>query len=230
MCGRSSLHDAPVSVLEQFGLPPVLPGFEPRYNIAPTQLQWTICLDEFGNAMPAQRRWGLIPSWATDPAIGNRMINARSDSLASRPAFRELAATRRCVILADGYYEWTGTGKSKAPWFFHMNDHEPFTIAGLWDDWNRGSQSVSTCTVITTDASDFAARYHHRMPALLTPDEATRWVNRETPLSDALALLHPYAEPGLACYEVSRVVNSAANDSPECLAPAAGGVQLEMLK
>ena len=227
MCGRSSLHDAPVSVLEQFGLPPALPGFVPRYNIAPTQPQWTISLDEFGNAMAAQRRWGLIPSWATDPAIGSRMINARSDSLTTRPAFRELARTRRCVILADGYYEWSGTGKARAPWFFHMTNHEPFAIAGLWDDWGKGSETLSTCTVITTDASDFTARYHHRMPALLTREEATRWVDRETPASDAIALLRPYAESSLDCYEVSRLVNSAANDSPECLSPAAGQLELE---
>ena len=219
MCGRSSLHDAPVSVLERFSLPPVLPGFEPRYNIAPTQSQWTIALDSQGVPTVAARRWGLIPWWANDPAIGNRMINARSDSLADKPAFRDPVRERRCLVLADGYYEWTGTGKSRVPFFFHMRRDVPFVMAGLWDRWGRGDESVETCTVITTDASSFAARYHHRMPAMLTLDDGARWVDSATPLTDALALLKPFESADLECHEVSRFVNSPANDSPECIQP-----------
>ncbi|MGI9043780.1 MAG: SOS response-associated peptidase [Gemmatimonadaceae bacterium] len=219
MCGRSSLHDAPVSVLERFSLPPVLPGFEPRYNIAPTQNQWTIALDTQGVPTVAARRWGLIPWWANDPAIGNRMINARSDSLADKPAFRDPVRERRCLVLADGYYEWTGTGKSRVPFFFHMRRDVPFVMAGLWDRWGRGDESVETCTVITTDASSFAARYHHRMPALLALDDGARWVDSATPLTEALTLLKPFESEDLECHEVSRFVNSPANDSPECIQP-----------
>ena len=220
MCGRSSLHDAPVSVLERFSLPPVLPGFIPRYNIAPTQDQWTVALDRQGRPAATPRRWGLIPSWANDPAIGNRMINARSDSLAEKPAFRDSVRERRCVILADGYYEWAGTGKARAPFFFHLPGNAPFAMAGLWDDWRRGPQSWSTCTIITTDACDFAARVHDRMPALLSLDGAFQWVNPETRLNDALGLLRPYERDDLEYHEVSRLVNSPANDTPECIAPA----------
>lgn len=220
MCGRSSLHDAPVSVLEHFSLPPTLPGFVRRYNIAPTQDQWTIALDREGKPAATPRRWGLIPSWANDPAIGNRMINARSDSLAAKPAFKDSVRERRCVVLADGYYEWSGTGMTRAPYFFHMSGNAPFAIAGLWDHWHRGPLSYSTCTIITTDAGRDAARIHDRMPALLTLDDAVKWVDRKTPLHTALDLLRPYERDDLEYYEVSRFVNSPANDTPECIAPA----------
>ena len=220
MCGRSSLHDAPVSVLEKFELPPVLPGFEPRYNIAPTQNQWTVAQDAGRRPVAAQKRWGLIPSWASDPAIGNRMINARSDTIASKPAFRDLVRDHRCVILADGYYEWTGEGKSRVPMFFHMKEHEPFVMAGIWDRWRRGDLSYETCTVITTDANQWASQFHHRMPVLLPLDAAVKWVDRATPLHEALAMLRGYQGSDLECYEVSRFVNSPANDSAECIAPA----------
>ncbi len=219
MCGRSSLHDAPVSVLEKFELPPFLPGFKPRYNIAPTQDQWAIVLDEFANPVAKPRRWGLIPSWATDPAIGSRMINARSDTLGTRSAFRDSARLRRCLIVADGYYEWSGDGKSRVPWFFHFGDHGAFVMAGIWDSWASGNAVLDTCAIITTDASERVKSIHHRMPALLPLEEARRWLDRETPVADALSLLQPYEKEDLACYEVSRFVNSAANDSPECIAP-----------
>jgi len=219
MCGRSSLHDAPVSVLEKFSLPPVLPGFEPRYNIAPTQNQWTIALDSEGVPEAAARRWGLIPSWANDPAIGNRIINARSDSLAEKPAFRDSVRERRCLVIADGYYEWTGTGKSRVPVFFHLRGDAAFVMAGLWDRWGKGDSAVETCTVITTDAGPSAARYHHRMPALLDLDDAARWLDASTPLRDALALLEPFESAELESHEVSKFVNSPGNDSPECIKP-----------
>jgi putative SOS response-associated peptidase YedK len=210
-----------VSVLEKFSLPPVLPGFKPRYNIAPTQDQWTIALDSHGTPAVSARRWGLIPWWASDPAIGNRMINARSDSLAEKPAFRDPVRGRRCLVLAEGYYEWTGTGKSRVPMFFHMRGDAPFVIAGLWDRWAQGDTAVETCTVITTDAGPSAARYHHRMPALLNLDDARRWIDAATPLAQALALLKPSEPEDLEWHEVSRFVNSPANDSPECIRPVA---------
>ena len=145
MCGRSSLHDAPVSVLERFHLPPVLPGFAPRYNIAPSQDQWTILLDD--NRAPAVKplRWGLIPSWASDPSMGSRMINARAESLAEKPSWENSLRFRRCLVLADGYYEWSGTGKTRAPWFFHLSGNRPFAMAGLWDRWERPGDRRETC-------------------------------------------------------------------------------------
>src|SRR5665647_3599738 len=177
MCGRSSLHDAPVSVLETFHLPPVLPGFMPRFNIAPSQEQWTILLDHSGMPVPGQLIWGLVPSWALDPAVGQRMVNARADSVAGKPSYKASFKQRRCLILADGYYEWSGGGKSRVPMFFHLTGHRDFAMAGLWDRWEQRGELLDTCTIITTNASAKAAAYHHRMPALLTLDGAEEWLD-----------------------------------------------------
>lgn len=220
MCGRSSLHDAPRNVLERFKLPPVIPGFSPRYNIAPSQDQWTIGLDSKGHPNVRARRWGLIPYWASDPSVGSRMINARSDSLEGKPAFRESVQQRRCLILADGYYEWMAVGKSKVPLHFHMKGHAPFVMAGLWDRWKKAVNPIETCAVITTDASSRTVECHPRMPALLSLDDAERWLDRDTSLGEALALLRPYQGEDLEFYEVSKLVNNAAVDSPACIEPA----------
>lgn len=219
MCGRSSLHDEPVAVLERFSLPPVLPGFARRYNIAPSQDQWTILLDDEGRHAAKPLRWGLVPSWAGDPSIGSRMINARAESLAEKPSWERSLRERRCVILADGYYEWTGTGKARAPWFFHLSGHQPFAMAGLWDRWQRGTDLRETCTVITTRAGARTLAIHHRMPVLLPLDLASEWLDPATPVRRALELLEPYERQDLECYAVSRYVNSPANDSPDCIAP-----------
>lgn len=220
MCGRSSLHDAPISILERFRLPAAIPGFRARYNIAPTHEQWTLGIDAAGAPEIRPRRWGLIPYWARDSSIGSRMINARAESLLEKPAFREAAARRRCLILADGYYEWTGTGKSKVPMFFHLAGHRAFAMAGLWERWTGGESPLETCTVVTTDASSRTSAWHPRMPVLLDLDAAERWVNSATPIEAALGLLRPYEGADLECYEVSKLVNSPSNDSPECMQPA----------
>ena len=219
MCGRSSLHDAPVGILERFNLPPVLPGFKPRYNIAPSQEQLTILLGSDGIAEVRPLKWGLVPSWATDRAIGSRMINARSDSLATRRSWEFLLRRRRCLVLADGYYEWTSTGKVRTPMFFHLNGHQPFAMAGVWDRWEQGDESIESCAVITTDASPLAAQVHHRMPVVLTLDRAEEWLDEATRTRRAVELMAPYEGSDLECYEVSRYVNSPANDSPDCIAP-----------
>ena len=220
MCGRSSLHDAPTNILERFGLPAAIPGFKARYNIVPTHEQWTLGVGATGAPEICQRRWGLIPYWAKDSSIGARMINARAESLLEKPAFREAVARRRCLILADGYYEWTGAGKSKVPMFFHMAGHRAFAMAGLWERWTGNESPLETCTVVTTDASSRTAAYHPRMPVLLDLDAAERWVDSATPMEAALGLLRPYEGADLECYEVSKLVNSPSNDSPECMQPA----------
>jgi putative SOS response-associated peptidase YedK len=219
MCGRSSLHDAPANVLERFKLPPSLPGFEPRFNIAPSQLQWTVLLDANGKPQARQLKWGLVPSWAQDPAIGSRMVNARSDSLTEKPSYRDSFRDRRCVILADGYYEWTGKGRSRVPVFFHLAGNKPFAIAGIWDRREKNGDAIDTCAVITTDASPKAGEYHHRMPALLNADRAAEWLDSGTAESRLLDLLTPYDEADLECHEVSILVNSPLNDTAECMAP-----------
>jgi putative SOS response-associated peptidase YedK len=217
MCGRSTLHDAPTNILERFSLPPVLPGFEPHFNIAPTQLQWTILRDGASSAEVRQLKWGLVPSWANDPSIGNRMVNARAESLTERPSFRETLETRRCVILADGYYEWKVVGKSKVPMYFRLSDGRAFGLAGLWDRWERGDTMLETCTVITTDASPLAATVHDRMPALLVDEATTSWLDPSAKLGDLRSFLSPYSRNDLEMYEVGRYVNNAANDSPACI-------------
>jgi putative SOS response-associated peptidase YedK len=219
MCGRSSLHDAPRNVLEHFELPPVLPGFEPRYNISPSLDQYTITLDAGRGTAVTPRRWGLVPWWADDPSMGARLINARAESIAERPAFRDAFAARRCLVVADGYYEWQGSGRGRTPYFFHMSDNRAFVFAGLWERWRKGGAELETCVIITTDASPEAARIHDRMPAIIPLERAKEWIDMSTPPRDALGLLVPYAGSDLECYEVSRFVNGPANDSPECIAP-----------
>jgi putative SOS response-associated peptidase YedK len=220
MCGRSSLHDAPVSVLEHFHLPPVLPGFEPHYNIAPSQNQWAIALSDAGAPEVRQFKWGLVPAWADDPSIGSRMINARAETLASKSAWEFPVRKRRCLILADGYYEWATNGKTRTPYFFHLRGHRPFTMAGLWDRWERGGESIETCTVITTEAGPLASAVHHRMPVVFPIDRADEWLDESTRVHRALSLLRAY-EDDLESYQVSKYVNTPANDSPECIVPAA---------
>lgn len=220
MCGRSSLHDAPVSVLEKLHLPPVLPGFKPRYNIAPSQEQWTILLDGSDNPEARLIKWGLVPSWADDPVVGQRMVNARSDSVATKPSYEESFRKRRCLILADGYYEWTGSGNSRVPYFFHLSGDRDFALAGLWDTWVKSGTPLDTGTVITTDASPLAATVHHRMPVVLNPDDAAEWLDSSTPEKRLFELMKPYERDDLECYEVSNLVNSPANDSRDCILPA----------
>lgn len=219
MCGRSSLHDAPVSVLERFSLPPVIPGFEPRYNIAPSQDQLTIFAGENGHSLLKPLRWGLVPSWASDRSVGSRMINVRSDTLATKTSWEFLLRRRRCLVLADGYYEWTSTDKSRRPVFFHFTGHRPFALAGIRDTWQNNGESLETCAIITTDPSALAAKIHHRMPVVLSLDAAEEWIDESTRTRRAIELMAPYEAADLQCYEVSRFVNSPANDSPECIEP-----------
>jgi putative SOS response-associated peptidase YedK len=216
MCGRSSLHDAPTNILERFSLPPI-PDFKPRYNVCPTQEQLTLGIDRDGNARLVSRRWGLIPEWAGEMSIGNRMINARAESLADRSAFANPLRYRRCVVIADGYFEWMREGKNKMPFFFRYENDRAFAIAGLWDRWNRVSPPIESCTVITTDASTRTVACHDRMPAILSLDAAAEWLDPHTPVKRCLELLGPCEDEDFSYYEVSTFVNSPANDSPECI-------------
>lgn len=217
MCGRSTLHDVPSNVLERFKLPPVLPGFRPRYNIAPSQDQWAITLDEDGTPAARSLKWGLIPSWARDPSIGQRMINARAESIAEKPSFRSALKSRRCLILADGYYEWTMRGKRKVPVFFHLSGNAAFAMAGLWERWKGADGPVDTCAVITTAAGSRTVAHHHRMPAVLTLDGAEEWLDPASTRDTLEALLVPYEGEDLEVHEVSVMVNSPANDRVECI-------------
>ena len=219
MCGRSSLHDAPTNILERFSLPPTLPGFEPHYNIAPSQQQWTIFRDVEGRAIARQMKWGLVPSWADDPAVGNRMVNARAESLSQRASFRDPLRSQRCLILADGYYEWRVVGRSKVPTYFRLSDGRAFGLAGLWDRWTKGESPLETCTVITTAAGKRTLQYHHRMPALLVDDAAKKWLDGSMSEPALLSMLRAYEGEDLEAFEVGRHVNKPENDSAECILP-----------
>ena len=192
-----------------------------RYNIAPTQDIAAIRLNEQQDREFTMLRWGLVPFWAKDPAIGNRMINARSETVAEKPSFRNAYRQRRCLILADGFYEWRKEGDSKTPYYISQADGAPFAFAGLWEDWHSkdSDDSLQTTAIITTAASKFMSGLHHRMPVVLRPHNADDWLSHNP---DALERIVGDA-PDFRAWPVDRTVNNARNESPG-LIDAAGEV------
>ncbi len=199
-----------------------MPLLSPRYNIAPGQPVFAVRQNPAA-ASPAREgtmlRWGLIPSWAADPAIGNRMINARSESVAEKPAFRAALRRRRCLVAADGFYEWKAEGRGKQPYFIHFSDDRLFAFAGLWESWEGpGHSSVESCTILTTEANELMLPIHPRMPVILPPKDYEKWLDPSEQGSAALLpLLVPYSGGGMEAYPVSRFVNSPSHEAPECL-------------
>lgn len=219
MCGRFTLFASPDTIQAEFDLPEVPAHLAPRYNIAPTQAVAVI-------TNHAERRlelfqWGLIPSWAKDPSIGSRMINARAETLAEKPSFRTALRKRRCLILADGFYEWRKDGGGKTPFFIHLRSGRPFALAGLWEVWQTpDGVALPTCTIITTGPNNLVAALHDRMPVILPPDAYDRWLDPEPQApADLAPLLVSYPADAMSLYAVSRAVNSPANDSPACIEP-----------
>jgi len=223
MCGRFTLFIDPADLREAF------PGFSfpkemtPRYNIAPSQPIAVVANN--GKSQVEFFQWGLVPSWAQDPSIGNRMINARAESLAEKPSFRTAYKRRRCLILADGFYEWQQVpgGKGKTPMLIKMKSGEPFAFAGLWEAWHPDQDdALLTCTIITTTPNVLMEKIHNRMPVILSPAAYRLWLDPAERAADELAkLLKPYPASQMAAFPVSRLVNDPKNDSPECVAPAA---------
>jgi putative SOS response-associated peptidase YedK len=164
-------------------------------------------------------RWGLIPAWADDPKIGNRMINARSDTVAAKPAFRTAFQRRRCLVAADGYYEWKQLPDGKQPYLIGRRNGGPMAFAGLWERWTKGEQPIESCTIITTDAGDAVSAIHDRMPVILPPEEYDRWLDPHADPQELTGLLLPYPLDDLTARAVSRTVNSPRNDTPECVEP-----------
>ena len=195
---------------------------KPRYNIAPTQ-EAPVIVQAAGKRTLELFRWGLIPWWAKDPAIGNRMINARAETLAEKPAFKDLLGKRRCLVLADGFYEWRKEGKGKVPMRFKLKSGEPFAFAGLWDTWKQlDGNLLRTYTIVTTEPNDVLRPIHNRMPAMLSNDDAQKWLAVDDEISHALTLLKPYPPEKMEGYDVSRLVSNPRNDLPECILPAEG--------
>jgi putative SOS response-associated peptidase YedK len=167
MCGRYTLRISVDSLVEAFEIEEYPPSLNPSYNIAPTQ-EVAAVVEEDEKRKLEMLRWGLIPSWAKDPAIGNKMINARAETVSEKPSFRKAFKVRRCLILADGFYEWQKTDNGKQPYHIKMQDDSPFAFAGLWETWKNGEE-IRSCTIITTDANDLMGEIHHRMPVILHP-------------------------------------------------------------
>lgn len=228
MCGRFTLRTNAASLVEHFG-GELLFELPPRYNIAPTQPVATVRIrPDDGRRYWHMVRWGLIPSWAKEESIGNRMINARAESVTEKPAFRTAWRRRRCLVPADGYYEWQKAGKSKQPFYIRLRDDSPFAMAGLWDRWLNPAtgQPVESCTIITTAANDLTRPIHDRMPVILNVVDYDRWLDLESPDPDRLCqLLRPFDSLAMRADPVSKLVNSPRNDEPQCI-QIAGSVNM----
>ena len=222
MCGRFTLTLSSSQIQAAFPELIVPDGIEPRYNIAPSQPVAVVPND-------GQNRldffvWGLIPSWAKDPSIGNRLINARAESLAEKPSFRSAFRRRRCLVLADGFYEWRQEPgrKTKTPMYIQLQDGRPFAFAGLWENWNSPDGSnILSCTIITTEPNSLMSNIHNRMPVILPHEKFDAWLDPEEQEPARLSqLLAPYPPDIMQAHPVSMLVNSPANESPDCVVPA----------
>ncbi len=222
MCGRYSLINPDGAIHDQLGTD-LLPFVVPRYNVAPMQDAPVVRMAE-GRRILESRRWGLVPPWSRDPAIGSRMINARAETVASKPAFREAWLRRRCVVPADGFYEWQSRGKhlDSQPFHIHRPCRRPFVFAGLWE--GAGEDAPATFTIVTTEAPGSLRHIHHRVPVILEDDAIGRWLATPAGEVPGLAgLLAPLPDGALVADPVARFVNSVGNDGPECLTPQDAG-------
>jgi putative SOS response-associated peptidase YedK len=221
MCGRYTLASPTERLAEEFGVDAASIELAPNYNVAPTQ-QVAAVLDEGGQRRLEVLRWGLIPPWADDPGIGSRMINARSETAPGKPSFRRAFRERRCLIPADGFYEWQRTNGAKQPYYIHMEEGRPFAFAGLWESWSKGGEGeVRTCTILTTGANALVGEVHDRMPVILAHDAYDVWLDPDSERDELTGLLAPYPEDEMEAYPVSRFVNSPSNNDPRCIEPAA---------
>lgn len=217
MCGRFSRKSTLQAIIDEFEIEEVNGTVEPGYNVAPGQEIAVILKDETRKL--GLLKWGLIPSWSKDPAIGNRMINARAETLAEKPSFKHPLRRKRCLIVADGFFEWKKEGTQKIPMYIFLKDQKPFVFAGLWDTWTSPEgKKISTCTIITTEPNEFMKKIHNRMPVILPKERIEDWLDRSIENEhQVLPLLQPYPEKEMDAYEVSRFVNSPTNNSPACV-------------
>ena len=218
MCGRYTLRKPAREIAEAFDVPEV-PELPARYNIAPTQDMPVVRLDaDLGRRAIGLLHWGLIPSWADDPSIGNKMINARAETVAEKPAFRHAFKAKRCLVLADGFFEWRREGKHKRPYFIRMKDDRPFAFAGLWERWDKGGGPIESCTLLTGEPNEVVAPIHDRMPVILHKSDYDLWLDPDVNDPKKLqGLLVPYPADEMEAYPVGTLVNSPANDVAECI-------------
>lgn len=222
MCGRYTLRTHLNQLLQLYAAQSQI-EWEPRYNIAPTQQVAAVrSIPDSTSRELVLLRWGLVPAWADDLKIGNHMINARAETLAEKPSFKTALRRRRCLVLADGFYEWRQEGKVKQPLFIRMKDAKPFAFAGLWERWTKSGSPIETCTIITTNANTLMSELHDRMPVILSPVAADVWLDQEIEQPELLlSLLGPYPDDEMEAYPVSTLVNSPKNESSECIVPIA---------
>lgn len=218
MCGRFTTT-APADVLaEEFGLDAVAPAFAaPRFNVAPTHDVPVI--SAWAPTALEPMRWGLVPPWADTLAIGPRFINARAETVADKPAFRQAFEKRRCLVVGDGFYEWRRDGKRKIPMYVRLRSHRPWAFAGVWEGWlSPEGTLVKTCTIITTEPNELLAPIHDRMPAILDREARARWLDDTTAdWAELLALLRPFPADAMEMFPVSTQVNKPDFDDPTCV-------------
>jgi len=233
MCGRFTLSNPDAEQLAaQFGVA-ALPDLRPRYNIAPTQPVAAV-RRAAGKAIRemALLRWGLVPAWAKDPTIGVRLINARAETAAEKPSFRVAFRRRRCLIVADGFYEWQKQQSGKQPYYIRLRGGRLFAFAGLWERWTGpDGQEIESCTLLTTAPNDLLRPIHKRMPVILHPDDYALWLDPAVGDRQRLQpLLRPYPAAEMEAYPVSRRVNNPRNDDPRCIEPYQAGGPSPMLE
>jgi putative SOS response-associated peptidase YedK len=221
MCGRYFLT-TPGEVLADLFETPSAPEMAPRYNVAPTQSVPIVRRGANGEREMALVSWGLVPVWAKERAIGNKLINARAETLAEKPSFRDAYKKRRCVLPADGYFEWKKEGTIKQPYAFRARDGRPLALAGLWSWWKDPAtgEPLESCAILTTAPNELAATVHDRMPVILSTQSIPAWLGTDAPTPSFTELFFsPFPAGGMLTYPVSRKVNSPANDSPDLLDP-----------
>jgi putative SOS response-associated peptidase YedK len=223
MCGRFTQSHNAEAIAQAFNLKEV-PELNPRYNVAPTQMVGTVVKPE--NTDKRQFKmlyWGLIPSWAKDKKMGSNLINARAETIAEKPAFRSAFKRRRCLVVADGFYEWQHISGKKQPFYIHLPDKQPFGLAGLWEHWESPEgEIVESCTIITTAANELMQPIHERMPVIIHPQDYDLWLDPNGQKPELLQpLLKAYPSDRMTAYPVRTLVNKATSDSPELIEKAA---------
>jgi putative SOS response-associated peptidase YedK len=222
MCGRFTLTVDPAQLKLLLDLGEVPAELPPRYNIAPTQPVAVVA--DASSRKVELFRWGLIPSWAKDPSIGSRLINARAETLEEKPAYRAAFKRRRCAVLSDGFFEWKkleeGKRATKQPYYIQLAEGQPFAFAGLWEVWHSPEgDELQTCTIVTTEPNRLMAGIHDRMPVILDKESMWDWIDPDASPVGLHALLKPYPAKAMKAFPISKLVNRPENDRPEVIAP-----------
>lgn len=219
MCGRFFVTNTPAELERELGLEGIPEGVLPRYNIAPTQEVLALVLHE-GRPLSGTIRWGLIPHWMRRPTNPTGFINARAETIRTKPSFRESFERRRCLIIASGFYEWRETSSGNQPFAIWAADRRPLTLAGVWDRWRgEDGRTITSCAIVTREATEELAPIHHRMPLVVLPEERETWLDHHSAVDDLESILEIAPQMHFEYYPVSRLVNSARNEMAECLDP-----------